>query len=136
MKLISRKAGPVLASAVLAGTVLAGAVGGVAMAGAGRPASAEPVASPTPLLAYYYLWFNHDSWNRAKIDYPLIGRYASNEASVMRSQVAEEMCIRDRRWSPAERRPLRMPRCRSRWLAACRPGGRTPDCWRTCRRTS
>ena len=89
MKLISRKAGPVLASAVLAGTVLAGAIGGVAMAGAGRPASAEPVASPTPLLAYYYLWFNHDSWNRAKIDYPLIGRYASNEASVMRSQVAE-----------------------------------------------
>jgi hypothetical protein len=55
----------------------------------GRPATALHVTSPTPLLAYYYLWFNHDSWSRAKIDYPLLGQYSSNDANVMRRQVEE-----------------------------------------------
>jgi LPXTG-motif cell wall-anchored protein len=45
-------------------------------------------ASPVPVLAYYYQWFNASSWNRAKIDYPLLGRYSSDEGSVMRRQVA------------------------------------------------
>jgi hypothetical protein len=64
----------------------------VAVTGAG-PASAagDPgaAAPPTPLLAYYYLWYNHDSWNRAKTDYPLLGKYASGDASVMRRQIEE-----------------------------------------------
>ena len=34
-----------------------------------------PMASPdsTPVLAYYYIWFDVGSWNRAKADYPLLG---------------------------------------------------------------
>jgi hypothetical protein len=45
-------------------------------------------ASPAdPLFAYYYIWFNADSWNRAKTDYPLLGRYSSDERDVMRRHV-------------------------------------------------
>jgi len=42
---------------------------------------------PDPLFAYYYIWFNAASWNRAKIDYPLLGRYSSDERAVMRQHV-------------------------------------------------
>ena len=42
--------------------------------GAGRAAT-----DPTPVLAYYYIWFDATSWNRAKRDYPLLGRYSSDE---------------------------------------------------------
>lgn len=40
-----------------------------------------------PLLAYYYIWFNVSSWNRAKTDYPLLGRYSSDERRVMRRHI-------------------------------------------------
>jgi hypothetical protein len=43
--------------------------------------------SPTPLLAYYYIWFTPSSWNRGKRDYPLLGRYSSDDTRVMRQQV-------------------------------------------------
>ena len=36
-----------------------------------------------PVLAYYYIWFDTNSWDRAKTDYPLLGRYSSDEADVM-----------------------------------------------------
>lgn len=54
-------------------------------------AAASPTAARgrPPLLAYYYIWFNHSSWRRAKIDYPLVGRYSSSDVSVMRTQVRE-----------------------------------------------
>ena len=38
---------------------------------------------PIPLLAYYYIWFDPGSWNRAKVDYPLLGRYSSDDKKVM-----------------------------------------------------
>ena len=38
-------------------------------------------------LAYYYIWFDPTSWNRAKIDTPLAGRYSSDERSVMEKHV-------------------------------------------------
>jgi Glycosyl hydrolase family 71 len=41
------------------------------------------------VFAYYYIWFNHSSWNRAKKDYPLIGTYSSGDASVMRRQIQQ-----------------------------------------------
>ncbi|HEX6034325.1 MAG TPA: hypothetical protein VFY83_07815, partial [Anaerolineales bacterium] len=47
----------------------------------------EPTHAPretVPVLAYYYIWFDTESWNRAKTDYPLLGRYSSDDASVMR----------------------------------------------------
>jgi hypothetical protein len=49
---------------------------------------AAPPRRPVPVLAYYYIWFNASSWNRAKIDYPLLGRYSSDEIAVMRRHVA------------------------------------------------
>jgi hypothetical protein len=54
------------------------------------PAGTAPppaAVSPVPVLAYYYIWFNPTSWNRAKSDYPLLGRYSSDEESVMRTHI-------------------------------------------------
>jgi phospholipase C len=59
--------------------VVAIAVVGEQPARAARP--------PDPLFAYYYIWFNAGSWNRAKIDYPLLGRYSSDDRDVMRKHV-------------------------------------------------
>ena len=44
-------------------------------------------ATPFPVLAYYYIWFNATSWSRAKSDFPLLGRYSSDEERVMRQHV-------------------------------------------------
>ncbi len=53
--------------------------------------SAQPsqavVTNPIPELAYYYIWYDTSSWDRAKIDYPLLGRYSSDDQSVMRQQI-------------------------------------------------
>jgi glycosyl hydrolase family 99 len=40
-----------------------------------------------PVLAYYYIWFDSQSWDRAKTDYPLLGRYSSDDADVMRQHI-------------------------------------------------
>jgi hypothetical protein len=40
-------------------------------------------ASPVPVLAYYYIWYDTSSWDRAKIDYPLLGKYSSDDPAVM-----------------------------------------------------
>jgi hypothetical protein len=55
------------------------------IAGPGRVIAAPP--DPIPVLAYYYIWFDANSWNRAKIDYPLLGRYSSDDADVMRQHI-------------------------------------------------
>lgn len=52
-----------------------------------RGASAQPSLSPIPVFAYYYIWFDVSSWDRAKIDYPLLGRYSSDDAAVMRTHI-------------------------------------------------
>jgi hypothetical protein len=39
------------------------------------------------VLAHYYIWFDENSWNRAKIDYPTMGRYSSDEPSTMRRHI-------------------------------------------------
>lgn len=49
--------------------------------------TAEPQANPIPILAYYYIWFDEKSWDRAKIDYPLLGRYSSDDVDVMRQHI-------------------------------------------------
>jgi len=51
--------------------------------------SGSAQAKPIPVLAYYYIWYNASSWNRAKIDYPLAGRYSSDDVAVMRQQVSQ-----------------------------------------------
>jgi hypothetical protein len=47
------------------------------------------VEDPTPTFAYYYIWYNASSWNRGKTDYPLVGRYSSDDADVMAQQIDE-----------------------------------------------
>jgi hypothetical protein len=59
----------------------------VALLGIAAVVPAARAASPAPMFAYYYIWFNPSSWNRAKTDYPLLGRYSSDENSVMRQQI-------------------------------------------------
>jgi hypothetical protein len=39
------------------------------------------------VLAHYYIWYDATSWNRAKTDFPLLGRYSSDQASVMRRHI-------------------------------------------------
>jgi hypothetical protein len=41
------------------------------------------------VLAYYYIWYDPTSWNRAKIDTPLLGTYSSDDISVMRQHIQE-----------------------------------------------
>jgi phospholipase C len=50
--------------------------------------NARAAEHPDPLFAYYYIWFNGTSWDRAKTDYPVLGRYSSDDRGVMRQHVA------------------------------------------------
>ena len=45
------------------------------------------VKDPIPLMAYYYIWFDKGSWNRAKTDYPQLGRYTSDNEEVIKQHV-------------------------------------------------
>jgi len=74
-------------SRAVGGSVLALLLGFAGAAASARPARAEPPVTPVPVFAYYYIWFNPTSWNRAKIDYPLLGRYSSDDVEVMRRHV-------------------------------------------------
>jgi hypothetical protein len=49
--------------------------------------SPSPSAASLPLFAFYYQWFDPSSWNRAKTDYPALGRYSSDDTNVMRQQI-------------------------------------------------
>jgi hypothetical protein len=46
-------------------------------------------ANPVPVLAYYYIWYNSNSWDRAKTDTPLLGTYTSDDLAVMRQHILE-----------------------------------------------
>lgn len=59
----------------------------VAPARAETTARSSVVEPHAPVLAYYYIWYETSSWRRAKTDYPLVGRYSSDDATVMRAQV-------------------------------------------------
>ena len=59
------------------------------LAGCMHPASGSASsAGPIPALAYYYIWYDHSSWDRAKTTYPSLGRYSSDDVRVMRRHVA------------------------------------------------
>ncbi len=56
----------------------------------GTPATPTPPTAgnhPTPMLAYYYIWYDTTSWDRAKIDFPLEGKYSSDDPAVMRQHI-------------------------------------------------
>src|SRR4051812_36518390 len=57
-----------------------------ATASAGAGATASP-AKHVPVFAYFYQWFNPSSWDRAKQDLPLIGKYSSDDPHVLRDQI-------------------------------------------------
>ena len=44
-------------------------------------------SNPVPVLAYYYIWFDTTSWDRAKTDFPLLGHYSSDNPEVMRQHI-------------------------------------------------
>lgn len=77
------------------GCVLIASIGapGIPAASAAVAAPVGTAAATIPLFAYYYIWFDTDSWNRAKIDYPLIGRYSSDDAAVMRQQIEQAKSV-------------------------------------------
>ncbi|SRR6266498_2213480 len=54
-----------------------------------QSAPTAPTQQPIPVLAYYYIWFDPGSWNRAKVDYPLLGRYSSDDKKVMEEHIRE-----------------------------------------------
>ncbi len=54
---------------------------------AASPAASQAVPGDPLVLAHYYIWFEATSWNRAKIDYPTVGRYTSDQESVMRDHI-------------------------------------------------
>jgi Glycosyl hydrolase family 99 len=54
-------------------------------ASAGAASQDDTVA--VPLLAFYYLWFDAASWDRAKSDLPRLGRYTSDDPQVMRQHI-------------------------------------------------
>jgi hypothetical protein len=45
--------------------------------------------NPIPVLAYYYIWYDSNSWDRAKVDIPLLGDYSSDDITVMRKHIRE-----------------------------------------------
>ena len=44
-------------------------------------------SKPPPTFAYYYIWYQPTSWQRAKKDYPLLGRYSSDDPVVQSRHV-------------------------------------------------
>src|SRR5690348_5256074 len=49
---------------------------------------AQPTARPPiPVLAYYYIWFDSQSWDRAKTDLPLLKAYSSDDRKVMQQHI-------------------------------------------------
>jgi hypothetical protein len=39
------------------------------------------------VFAYYYIWFDRASWDRAKIDEPALGKYSSDDPKIMRQHI-------------------------------------------------
>ena len=77
---------PGTATAVGSGSAGAGSAGGAPMSASSR---AGGPGARVPVFAYFYQWFNPSSWNRAKIDFPLLGRYSSDDVRVLRTQVRQ-----------------------------------------------
>jgi hypothetical protein len=75
------------------GPAIAGSSAAAVIAAPQQPATPSPTAGlPSlhhpPSLAYYYIWYTHASWGRAKSDYPSLGRYSSDDRKVMQLHVA------------------------------------------------
>jgi len=60
-----------------------------AAASARQGGTGNSAGTSIPLFAYYYIWFSHNSWARAKTDLPLVGTYSSSDPGVMRHQIVQ-----------------------------------------------
>ncbi|WP_377643212.1 hypothetical protein [Oryzobacter terrae] len=60
---------------------------GVPSPSATRSPAPAGTAAAVPVWAYYYIWFDPSSWDRAKSDTPVIGTYTSDERAVMRRHI-------------------------------------------------
>ena len=89
MKTTCRLSQLLIATAAVAIMGLANYVGAVhtrfASAQESTPAASD--VSDPPVLAYYYIWFDPSSWDRAKTDYPVLGRYSSDDPQIMRQHI-------------------------------------------------
>ena len=57
------------------------------VAGAAPSPAAAKSGTGAPVFAYYYLWFDRPSWDRAKTDVPALGKYSSDDPKVMRQHI-------------------------------------------------
>jgi hypothetical protein len=64
------------------------AVFALASPGAALGATAGPSQARSPVLAYYYMWFNAASWTHTKTDLPSLGAYDSTDPAIIHQQVA------------------------------------------------
>lgn len=80
--------GPTVASSAASSTIPTLPAASTAPAPAGASTGPD-AARPIPVFAYFYQWFTASSWSRAKIDYPLAGRYSSDSLPVLQQQVKE-----------------------------------------------
>ena len=88
----ARRVSALAVCGLLAACVLGLGIAASAPAARTAPASQqvhEPAAAATPLFAYYYIWFSHSSWGRAKKDLPLIGTYSSSDPAILRRQILQ-----------------------------------------------
>jgi hypothetical protein len=77
-----------LAASLIAGASLFAALPASASPGASVGAAATASAAKhVPVYAYFYQWYNPSSWDRAKQDLPLVGKYSSDDPHVLRDQV-------------------------------------------------
>lgn len=76
-----------LASSVRICVALLVAVLALPACASARNDSPAVASNPIPILSYYYIWFDTQSWDRAKTDYPLLGRYSSSNVDVMRQHI-------------------------------------------------
>jgi hypothetical protein len=77
-----------LAASLIVGAALFAAVPASASPGAsGGAAATTSAAKHVPVFAYFYQWYNPSSWDRAKQDLPLVGKYSSDDPHVLRDQV-------------------------------------------------
>jgi hypothetical protein len=85
----------VLAACVVSIIVLGSSVGRVPGSSVAHAATSSSTSSGTaskrgpapPVFAYYYIWFDPASWDRAKIDLPALGKYSSDNPNVMRQHI-------------------------------------------------
>ncbi len=77
----------VLQRAMLGWVLMALAICASACAALPHAVAAPRASSRVPLFAYYYIWFDPQSWNRAKVDLPQLGKYSSDDEAVMRQHV-------------------------------------------------